>query len=163
MKISKVGLRALVLLLAVVALVVFNWNRDPGPSREQTQFMNWIRSLDPAQTRSEAAVLKLSLTGQAAGQTLDWRIAGNDRTHYERARRMLELMSDARRNKIIPVDCSLDIPRVTEVLVFYAADGKQCFYTLLPASDIERSIKLQNFVKLFELAQSTTITTAKAK
>jgi hypothetical protein len=141
-------------LLGVLALIAFNLGTDRGMSPEQRVFQDWITVLESGRFKKELPRIEVVLQGSADEGKFQWRLVSNDRPHYERVMRILELLQEAKPARLQPVGVN-DAPATTgDIFLISVSDSARRFVIPLTRDELARSIQLRNLIKLFELSQA---------
>jgi len=148
--------------VALLAVVVFNLTRRPLPTDLAVDFNRWYEATSPIlaeQVPSDPAALanlKLSVTIQLTGRstlpsTLSWTLPvrslgeNEDRSNTARA---LQLVRESEVFGMAPV---ASLKEGGSYLVISIRDGEKQFDTTIPAAAAEKSIQLQNLLKLLDI------------
>lgn len=145
--------------VAILALLVFNLTRPALESDLLVSFNDWYATTAPKLEQADPAALstvKLSVTVGLAGRptpppNLSWTLPVRslaEQADRENTARVLQLVHESGIFAQRPIKLVHDGGSYLSISV---RDGERRFETTVPASEIEKSIQLQNLLKLLEI------------
>ena len=145
--------------IAIIAVALFNLSRGRPESDLMLRFNDWYKQTAPLLEQSDAAALsnvKLSVTISASGRptpppTVTWTLPARSLTETEdreNTARVLQLVSESGIFGLTGVSS----PEADKAyLAITVKDGEQNFQITVSAAEVEKSIQLQNLLKLLDI------------
>ena len=145
-------IKLVIAVLALCTLGIFNLFLDRGPSTTEVAFSSWIASLErnaPVTSDSHPTVTVRIISNLSRG-SFDWSVGGTPKDSAA-ALRSLELLKEAHLRSLRELAPGEEIPSASSGVVVVASDGLKRFIATFYEQSLEKSIQLQNFMKLTQL------------
>jgi hypothetical protein len=150
-------------VVAVLALAIFNLTRPALQSDLLVEFNGWYKGTSSLLAQTDPATLgnsKLSVTVSLTGRptpppTLSWTLpsgALTETTERENTARVLQLIHES---GVFGLPTIKNPKADAPYLSISIRDGERSFETTVPAAEVEKSIQIQNLLKLLDIFEKS--------
>jgi hypothetical protein len=157
------NIKAVSIAAGILFLIIFNLAQDPGPTEAQKDLDQWVSALWAARNKEGTLPPTVSLRLKSVGSedAINWSISATSSETSDRILRLIELAREASPKGLAeaaPSEVSQSLSR-DELLLSMEGEGRT-FIAKIPREEFESNIKIQNMVKLFQIAESSKTLTA---